>query len=481
MTAPMTARPLLLQRQRRRHHERRHVAPRPDHCARAPTHCPRRAPTTARGRLSPALAGPPLRGGALSTALAGPPPPRGGAYPLPSPGHHCAGAPDPLPSPGPHHCARAPLPGTRVRYPNHCVAPSRGSIHIPTAVRRTVHRAKACPSRRTPRRETRRVDLDDPTRWLLRDQLGLLTRAQLRDGGVSDAAVRWHLGRHWRIVLPGVYQLDRRPTVRLQREVAALLLAGPGAALSGLTAAARFGLQSADPGDTVHVVVPAPRRGRRVAWASLARTHRPDPLAVTRGALVLTSPARAVLDAATQSGARSTATAIGIEAVQRRLVTIDELVHELSQRNRRGSALAGLAVQAASTGSWSPPEAILLRAVEQSRVLPQVWPNPELRVGHTRLTTPDLWFDDVALAVMVHSRRFHSAGEAWDATVEADADLTAVGIVVVGVTPNRIHRNLAGVVSRIERTYLSARRRPRPPVTTTRRSLLEPSTGGRSA
>jgi len=68
MTAPMTARPLLLQRQRRRHHERRHVAPRPDHCARAPTHCPRRAPTTARGRLSPALAGPPLRAGALAGA-----------------------------------------------------------------------------------------------------------------------------------------------------------------------------------------------------------------------------------------------------------------------------------------------------------------------------------------------------------------------------------------------------------------------------
>ena len=50
MTAPMTARPLLLQRQRRRRHERRHVARRPNHCAAAPTHCPRRAPTTARGR-----------------------------------------------------------------------------------------------------------------------------------------------------------------------------------------------------------------------------------------------------------------------------------------------------------------------------------------------------------------------------------------------------------------------------------------------
>lgn len=315
------------------------------------------------------------------------------------------------------------------------------------------------------------MDLDDPTQWLLRDQLGLLTRAQLRHSGVSEAAVRWHLGRRWRIVLPGVYQLDRRPTERVRREVAALLLAGPGAALSGLTAAARLGVQSADPGDTVHVLVPAPRVGRRVAWASLTRTHRPDPLTITRGALVLSSPARAVLDAATQSGARDTATAIGIEAVQRRLVTVDELVHELAQRNRRGSALARLAAQAAGTGSWSPPEALLLQALEQSSVLPHVWPNPELRVGPTRLSTPDLWFDDVALAVMVHSRRFHS-GAAWDATVEADADLTEAGIIVVGVTPNRIHREVAAVVARIERTYQRARQRPRPPVTAARRSLL---------
>lgn len=388
-------------------------------------------------------------------------------------------APAPRRSRLPDHCMHSSQ--TITRRPEHHGTPSRGSIHTPAALRLTVHRARVFRAQRSLRRKTRDVDLDDPTRWLLRDQLGLLTRVQLREGGVSDAAVRWHLGRHWRIVLPGVYQLDRRPTVRMQREVAALLLAGPGAALGGLTAAARFGVQSADPGDRVHVIVPAPRRGRRVAWASLTRTHRPDPLAVTRGALVLTSPARAVLDAATQSGARDTATAIGIEAVQRRLVTIDELVHELAQRNRRGSALAGLATQAASTGSWSPPEAILLRAVEQSSVLPHVWPNPELRVGPTRLTTPDLWFDDVALAVMVHSRRFHSAGEAWDATVEADADLTAAGIVVAGVTPNRIHRNLAGVVARIERTYLHTRQRPRPPVTATRRSLLEPSKGGRSA
>ena len=61
---------------------------------------------------------------------AAPRPLRGGAYPLPSPGHHCAGAPDPLPSPGPHHCARAPdplpLPGPGSDIPTTAWRPHAG-------------------------------------------------------------------------------------------------------------------------------------------------------------------------------------------------------------------------------------------------------------------------------------------------------------------------------------------------------------------
>ena len=326
-------------------------------------------------------------------------------------------------------------------------------------------------TRRVPRR-LGVVDFDDGTQWLLRDQLGLLTRAQLRTAGVTESALRWNLARRWRVLLPGVYQLGRAQPTRIQREVAALLLAGPGAMLGGLTAAARMGITSAKPGDTVHLLVPAPRVSRRVAWVSVTRTRRPDQHPATNGAVILTSPARAVLDAAAQSGAKDAATAIGIEAIQRRLVTVDDLVHELGQRNRRGSAMARLAVQAAGTGAWSPPEATLLAALQRSSVLPEAWANPTLANGSTRLTTPDVWFDDVALAVMVHSRRHHASGNDWDRTVEQDGDLTAAGLVVIGVTPNRIFSDLAAVVTRIERTYQTARRRPRPPVVATRRRLL---------
>jgi len=40
--------------------------------------------------------------------------------------------------------------------------------------------------------------------------------------------------------------------------------------------------------------------------------------------------------------------------------------------------------------------------------------NPRLKDMHDkRLTTPDLWFDDVGMAVMVHSRQFHSGALQW--------------------------------------------------------------------
>ena len=45
--------------------------------------------------------------------------------------------------------------------------------------------------------------------------------------------------------------------------------------------------------------------------------------------------------------------------------------------------------------------------------------------GGEALTSPDVWFDDVGMAVLVQSRQFHSQGLDWDATVVAGSDLSA--------------------------------------------------------
>ena len=107
--------------------------------------------------------------------------------------------------------------------------------------------------------------------------------------------------------------------------------------------------------------------------------------------------------------------------------------------------------------AWSLPEADLLRLVGVRGGRPQPWANPTLHdhVGR-RLTTPDLWFDDVALAVMVHSRTFHSGVLDWEATVAADEDLRAAGIEVVAVTPASIATEPERVLARVDAAYARA-------------------------
>jgi aminoglycoside phosphotransferase (APT) family kinase protein len=78
-----------------------------------------------------------------------------------------------------------------------------------------------------------------------------------------------------------------------------------------------------------------------------------------------------------------------------------------------------------------------------------------------RLTTPDVWFDDVALAVMLHSRGFHAGVLDWEATVVGDEDLENAGAIVTGVTPQSVTHDPVGTLGRVEAAYQRAQRWPR--------------------
>ena len=192
---------------------------------------------------------------------------------------------------------------------------------------------------------------------------------------------------------------------------------------------------------------------------------------VDRGPLRVSSRARAVVDAASMLPAED-ARALVIEAVQRRLVRLDDLVQWVEARPPNGRVLLRRALAEAAVGTWSLPEADLLSLVRRSAVVPEPWSNPELCDLDGRcLTSPDLWFDDVAMAVMVHSRRFHAGALQWDTTVAQDSDLTSRRVVVVGVTPTQISSAPLQVLRRIESAYLRARESAfRPAVIATRRS-----------
>ena len=301
------------------------------------------------------------------------------------------------------------------------------------------------------------MDLPAPLRDLARAQRGLVTRRQLTRSGVSQGEIRWRVGRTWRLVLPGVVLLDWAPPDDVQRCIAALLYAGPRSWLAGPTALA---LHRRDPTLTsgrVHVLVLAPLRPRDVGWVSIRRTHVWDERITTMGALRYSCRARAVVDAAALCP-DDEARALIIEVVQRRLVRLDDVNHWIEVRRPNGRVRLRRALLEAAAGAWSVPEADLARLVATSSVLPSVWLNPVLRDAEgRRLTTPDLWFDNVAMAVMVHSREFHAGVLSWEATVERDADLTACRVVVVGVTPGAIVRDPERVLRRIEAAYSLAR------------------------
>jgi hypothetical protein len=287
------------------------------------------------------------------------------------------------------------------------------------------------------------VDLPTELETLIRDQDGIVTRAQVRSSGVSRGQLRWAVERRWRYVLPEVLatftgRLDDR-----QRLVAGCLHAGQDAVITSSTAARWRGLGNVPADPTVRLVVPV---------------------------LVIASPVRAVADAARESTTSRAAVALVVEAVQRRLVTTAALRHELEGGPRAGARYLRDGLEAVEAGAWSLPEHDLLRALRASRELPEVWANPRLVApGGETLPTPDGWIDDVALALQVHSRRYHALGDEFEGTVMTDGVFAEYRIPIIGFTPRRIREDPAWVRARVERVYAARRKEPRPPVVATPR------------
>ena len=302
---------------------------------------------------------------------------------------------------------------------------------------------------------------------LFERQEGLATVAQLLELGLSRHVVRTRILRGpWRLVLPRVVCRDARALDARQRLVAAFLMAGPDSAISSWTAATWHGLRAVADQRHVVVAVPAQRFVRSHAFVVVRRSRRPDPGLVRTTTLAVASCPRAVADAARELGPRA-ARPLVIEAVQQRRVTLTELRHELEAGPRQGSLALRNALAEAEQQAWSVPEADLAALVRTSTVLPGMWANPSLRAGDVRLPTPDGWFDDVALAVQVHSRQYHAGDLDWEKTVSTDGVFAEQGIALVAVTPRQISSQPVAVLARIERAYEQATKRPRPAVVAT--------------
>jgi len=198
-------------------------------------------------------------------------------------------------------------------------------------------------------------------------QHGIFTTAQAEAAGFSAAQIRSRVeSGQWERRMRGVLALAGVAPTALQRAAVAHL-SRPGSALSHQTAAVVLGLV-----DVAHhrptITVPPGGSGR----SPLARVHRlvlpPDDL--TRvGGLAVTTPARTLVDCATEVGARRLR-AIVDRAMHERRSTVARIQQALGSahhltRQQRDAVLDAIDVWRPDLRPGSPAEARLLRQIDE--------------------------------------------------------------------------------------------------------------------
>lgn len=173
---------------------------------------------------------------------------------------------------------------------------------------------------------------------------------------------------------------------------------------------------------------------------------------------------RAVLDAARRMRNFDAIRAMLADAVQRGRCTPENLEEELRNGCQRGSALPRRALTELRGGARSVPEGDVFWLWKRSG-LPPAQRNVAVYDAQGRqVGTPDIWCDEVALAVEVDSREFHFDVDGYEQTLARNNRYAAAGVVVVQLLPSRIRKEPEAVIAELQRAYAAAARRPRPNV-----------------
>ncbi len=268
---------------------------------------------------------------------------------------------------------------------------------------------------------------------LLTWQHGVLSRAQAAEHGISDNALAARLrSGKWQRVRPGVYATFSGPLPRQSQLWAALLYAGPGAALCDHSAAEIDRLINAPRDSTIHVLVPAHRRIRSQPGIHVRRCRR-HAAAVRLGA----SPPRTrieetVLDLVHRAPTPDAAFAVLASACQRRLTTPVRLAAVCgSRRNLRWRSLVQPALRDIASGAHSLLELRYVRDVERRHGLPTGHRQRSVQRAHGREWT-DVSYDDYATVVELDGRWGHDdVASTWRDLRRDNA------AVVAGETPLR--------------------------------------------
>ena len=305
----------------------------------------------------------------------------------------------------------------------------------------------------TPMRDVSTAELLDgrAAARLLERQYGVLSRSQALAMGLSSGGIRHRIrpGGAWRQILPGTYVTSTGEPSPEQREMAAVLYAGPDSVITGPAALRRLWIRGPQIA-RVDIIVGHDQCSRRSRdFVAVHRTRRMPGMVLLKGALPLAPPARAVLDTVGWLTDLGDARAVVAGAVQERRCTVADLHAELAHGPRRHTTLIRAVLADVAAGIRSAPEGDLRDLIILSG-LPCPLFNPRLYLDGTFLACPDAWWPAAGVAVEVDSKAWHfSSEEDWHQTTRRHARMTAAGILVIHLTPRQLRDEPARITADI--------------------------------
>ena len=271
-------------------------------------------------------------------------------------------------------------------------------------------------------------------------------------------------GGPWQRLLPGVYLAVTGTATRDQREIAALLYAGPRSLITGSAAVRRHRLSSPGP-DVVDVLIPANSRKQSVGFVRVHRTRRIPERRYVSGKIRFTKPPRAVADAARSMTRFDDVRHVVCAAVQQRACTVAELTEELRAGPAAGATLFREALAEIGDGVRSVAEGDLRVLILDSGLPRPVFNAQLFDAEGVFIATVDDWWPEAGVAAEVDSHAYHLSAEDQDRTTERHDRLIAHGILLLHFPPKRIKTDPAGIISDLRSAIEEGLRRPPVPIT----------------
>lgn len=268
---------------------------------------------------------------------------------------------------------------------------------------------------------------------LLERQAGVLSRRQAVAAGMGPTVIdnRLRSGR-WQRLQQGVYATFTGLPSREPVLWAALLRAGPAAALSHRTAAELHGLTS-EQSSLIHITLPMTQRIAPISGVALHHSR-----AFIRDYHPVGSPPRTgvedtALDLTQVSETFEDAFGWLCRAVGRRLTTPDRLRAALAARSRvRWRADLSAALGEVSAGVRSPLELRYVTKVERAHGLPTAQRQACVLAGGRRRYVDNL-YEEAKLAVELDGLAAHPPEQRW-ADSHRDNEIAGLGILTLHYT-----------------------------------------------